>query len=110
MDPLGKVVLPFVPAEFMERYGYNMYAQAYRKPIRTDYRGRCAICREVGVLWIDLKFYWFEFPRNFLCHQCHDTMPDDEKNRRWTEGQIWRLRMYERRQARNKAGIRRKGP
>ena len=110
MNPLGKVVLPFVPYDFLEKYGYNMWAEATRRPIRTDYRGRCAICRERGVVWIDLKFYWFEFLRNFLCKRCYDDMPEDEKHRRWVEGQIWRLRMYERRQCRNAHGIRRRSP
>lgn len=111
MNPLGRVVLPFVPEDFWERYAENMYRMlTLRKAPNPDYRGRCALCREVGVLFRDVKFYWFEIPRNFVCNTCYDEMPEEEKHRRWVDGQIRRLRQRERRLCRDAHGKKRRGP
>ena len=103
MDPLGKIVLPYVPQDILDQYGENMYRVSYLLKPKPFY-ARCASCRTKGLLWVDLKFYFFEKISNCLCAACHEAMPEDEKQRRAIEGTILRLRARERRQCRQKNG------
>lgn len=99
----GRVVVPLVPREIWLRYCYNRMSAFTGNRIKTTpaYTWTCWECGKDGVLGVDLFFGPLPRLRNLTHQACWDALPADVRRERDARDTVIRLRMAERRMARN---------